>query len=138
MLLLNRVFPDANFIHIIRDGKAVALSNEHKFRPSPWGAPVALRESAEYWKEIVLHLQGAGAHIGDRFTTIKYENLCQDVRAVVSSIMQSVGLTEAKDVLREVLPPSSVATPRLNASFSWPACVGARQISMSACTRRHP
>ena len=39
---------------------------------------------------------------------------------------------------RAVLPPSSVATPRLNASVSWPVCVGARQISMSACTRRHP
>ena len=25
-----------------------------------------------------------------------------------------------------VLPPSSVATPRLNASVSWPACVGER------------
>ena len=112
VLLLNRVFPDANFIHIIRDGKAVALSNEHKFRSSPWGAPVALRESAEYWKEIVLHLQGAGAHIGDRFTTIKYENLCQDVRAVVSSIMQSVGLTEAKDVLRELPDKLSITNQR--------------------------
>ena len=27
---------------------------------------------------------------------------------------------------RLVLPPSSVATPRLNASVSWPACVGER------------
>ena len=26
--------------------------------------------------------------------------------------------------LGSVLPPSSVATPRLNASVSWPACVG--------------
>ena len=29
-----------------------------------------------------------------------------------------------------VLTPSSVATQHLNASVSWPACVGARQISM--------
>ena len=27
---------------------------------------------------------------------------------------------------QRVLPPSSVATPRLNASVSWPACVGER------------
>ena len=30
------------------------------------------------------------------------------------------------DVDGPVLPPSSVATPRLNASVSWPACVGER------------
>ena len=31
-----------------------------------------------------------------------------------------------------VLPPSSVATPRLNASVSWPACVGERHKKAAA------
>ena len=103
VLLLNRVFPDADFIHIIRDGKAVALSNEHKFKRSPWGSPAALRWSAEYWNEIIFHLQGAGETIGDRFTVIKYESLCKDVRGVVSSIMKSTELREAEHIL-EALP----------------------------------
>ena len=37
------------------------------------------------------------------------------------------GLFQKGRVLaQEVLPPSSVATPCLNANVSWPACVGER------------
>ena len=112
VLLLNRVFPNANFIHIIRDGKAVALSNEHKFARSPLGRPLALRESAEYWKETIFHLQSAGEKIGDRFEIIKYESLCQDVRGVVSSIMKSTGLTETDTVLEELPATLSITNER--------------------------
>ena len=35
-------------------------------------------------------------------------------------------LGASKIIRQTVLPPSSVATPCLNASVSWPACVGER------------
>ena len=112
VLLLNRVFPTANFIHIIRDGKAVALSNEHKFARSPWGPAVALRESAEYWKDTVLHLKDANTRIGGRFTVIKYESLCKDVRGIMSSTMKSSGLAEIGEVLGKLPATLSITNER--------------------------
>ncbi|MFB6356607.1 MAG: sulfotransferase [bacterium] len=51
-LLLARNIPDAQFIHLIRDGRAVALSNLHKFEREYSGTE-ALKESAGHWKDVV-------------------------------------------------------------------------------------
>jgi hypothetical protein len=48
--LIREVFPDTLFIHIVRDGRAVALSNCHKFQRREKDKLKALCHSAEHWK----------------------------------------------------------------------------------------
>ena len=46
---------------------------------------------------------------------------------VAIALLLGGGLVAAQAATLAVLPPSSVATPYLNANVSWPACVGERQ-----------
>ena len=54
-------------------------------------------------------------------------NTLASARIPRASKLLICGLFQKVRVLaQEVLPPSSVATPCLNANVSWPACVGER------------
>ena len=103
VLLLNAVFPDAFFVHIIRDGKAVALSNQHKFARSPLGAVSSLRLSCGYWRDVVNHLLEAQKRIGEsRFLLTKYEHLCEDVKGTLSRICEFCHVPYAAQFFRNV------------------------------------
>jgi hypothetical protein len=111
--LLGIVFPKAFFIHIIRDGKAVALSNEHKFARSPWGEPVALKQSAEFWRTIVQHIEASRETLGKRLITIKYEELCLDVPSALATLLREVGLEETIGFRARLPDRLSITNPRL-------------------------
>ncbi len=103
VLLLNAVFPDAFFIHIIRDGKAVALSNRAKFSRSPYGAATSLQQSCEYWKNVIEYLLHAQELIGDkRFLLITYEDFCRNVHMRLEQICAFCRLHYAKDIFQHI------------------------------------
>jgi len=100
--LLNAMFPDAYFLHIIRDGRAVANSLLQAYwwpemqlwwlngmRPSEWNRrqrdPVEL--CAMNWQQTIEEVFRNKKLLGDRYVEIRYEALTHDVRASLSSIL---------------------------------------------------
>ena len=66
------VLPEARFIHLIRDGRDVALS----VLPMNWG-PESITEAAELWVERVTLARENGATVG-HYMEVKYEDLVSD------------------------------------------------------------
>ena len=81
---LSEMFPDAKFIHIVRDGRDVALS----LFGMPWGAPRNCYMVAKYWQERVSAAQASGADLGaEKYLEIKYERLLTDPVSVFQKIV---------------------------------------------------
>jgi hypothetical protein len=79
MRLLDRIFHDARFIHIVRDGRAVALSNQKRFEQDDRSPAEALRTSARTWTETLEYIEAMHRRLGARLMTMRYEEFCQDV-----------------------------------------------------------
>jgi hypothetical protein len=80
--LLAGAFPEARFLHIVRDGRDVApsLTGMH-FGPDHFGA------AALFWRERVARGRAAGRRIGaDRYREIRYEDLVADPEAVLRDV----------------------------------------------------
>ena len=71
---INDLFPDAQFIHIIRDGRDVARS----VIKLPWG-PNDIIEAASWWNDYVWVARRMGAILGkERYIEVRYEDLVAD------------------------------------------------------------
>jgi Sulfotransferase family len=68
--LLAQLFPTARFIHIIRDGRDVALS----FLKFLWG-PTTLYCGARHWGRVVSAGRRDGADLGSRYFELQFEDL---------------------------------------------------------------
>lgn len=79
---LNGWFPDARFVHIVRDGRDVALSNQ----TMPYGAG-NIAECAHSWNLRVAKARAIGSVLHpERFHELKYEDLVLDPEAVLRSL----------------------------------------------------
>lgn len=75
--------PNALFIHIIRDGRDIALSLKKmgEFRPVPWNRePASLETTALYWQWMVKKGKEHGKLIPNDYAEIHYEELVRDPR----------------------------------------------------------
>ena len=90
--LMAEVYPDARFVHIIRDGRDVARS----IVPQPW-PPHTVREAADEWRRSVEAGRRAVAVVGDRLLEIRYEDLLADPRPVVERLYSHLGLEGGLD-----------------------------------------
>lgn len=94
--VLNRIFPDALFIHIVRDGKAVALSNYKRFMRRPLMPEESLRVSADRWVDTLEYIEGIEPRLGPRLVGIRYEELCEDVHGLLRHLLEFCGLDPAR------------------------------------------
>lgn len=86
--LLARLFPEARFIHIIRDGRDVALS-----LTDLWFARQGVGEAALFWKRRVRAGRTAGRRLGpERYREVRYEDLIADPRPVVGALCEFADL----------------------------------------------
>jgi hypothetical protein len=89
MDLLGRLFPRAKFIHLIRDGRDVALS----YLSVPWG-PGTTWEAAWKWRRDVTAGRDAGSRLGrDRYLEIRYERLVSSPVSTLEQVCSFGGLT---------------------------------------------
>ena len=87
--LLAPVFPEARFVHIIRDGRNVAPS----LMELPHG-PKDLGKATLYWRRHVQRGRKAGARLGpQRYREIRYESLTADAERVVRELCGFLELT---------------------------------------------
>lgn len=95
--LLGSLFPEAKFVHIIRDGRAVALS--YLERPE-WG-PNNMAEAANHWKSRVNRGREAGRALGpERYLEARYEDMVDDPEGGTRRICEFLGLAFEEGMLR--------------------------------------
>jgi hypothetical protein len=90
MRQIKKELPDALFVHIIRDGRDIALSlmKMQGFRPFPWSRKTpGLLETALYWEWMVRKGREHGERIPD-YTEVHYEELVTHRREVVNRLAE--------------------------------------------------
>jgi hypothetical protein len=80
---LRRLYPDAQFIHIIRDGRAVAAS----YLRAPWG-PTNIVAAAQYWRWNVLQGLKFARRYPDRCVSVRYEDLVADPHSEITRLLE--------------------------------------------------
>ncbi len=132
-----RLFRDAKFIHLIRDGRNVALS----YSNVPFG-PKSVAAAAELWATRV----GRGLHDGrslggDRYLEIRYEDLVEDAEGEVKDICDFLeldfdpGMLDYTERARSaVLPRAAQYNPKVlekpKASRAWQNEMPARDVEV--------
>jgi hypothetical protein len=95
--LLKELFPEAKFVHIIRDGRDVALSH---LDIEGWG-PRSLDEAAVQWRRHVLRGITDGAALGsEAYKELRYEQLVEAPEGVLKGLCDFVGLSYDPAMLR--------------------------------------
>ena len=93
---ISRLFPEARFVNVIRDGRNVALS----YLERPWG-PSTVIEGALYWRSRVSRGRAAGKKLGpQRYTEVRYEDLVADTENEVRRICEFLDLPYKPEMLR--------------------------------------
>lgn len=85
MPLIAELLPEAHFIHVIRDGRDVALS----VRLLSFG-PDSIEDAALWWSERVQKGQEAGA--GLPYIEVRYESLVEDARPELERVCEFIDL----------------------------------------------
>ncbi len=80
--------PEACFVHLIRDARAVAASR----RGLHFGPGASLRAQAEDWRDQIHHGREAGRRLGPRYLELRYEDLVRDPRTTLESLVPSLDL----------------------------------------------
>lgn len=88
MLRIKRDFPDAKFIHIIRDPRDLSLSLDKKgwSRPLPWDKGNSLLAAGIYWEWIVRKGRKYGQQVGADYMETRYEQLVQTPTVALAKI----------------------------------------------------
>jgi LPS sulfotransferase NodH len=85
---LSALFPEAVFVHIIRDGRDVAMS----FVDGGWADDLA--QAVLYWKLQVSRGRASGRRLAPgRYVEIRYEDLVADPASTLSQVCRSIRLT---------------------------------------------
>jgi hypothetical protein len=86
---IKKEIPNALFVHIIRDGRDIALSLKKMggFRPLPWDRNSrSLMATAMYWEWMVRKAQRYGSQISSDYTEVHYEDLVSDPRLALEKL----------------------------------------------------
>lgn len=86
MRLIERVLPEARFVHIIRDGRDVALS----VVPRSWG-PATVEAAAENWRKRIESARRQAPKLG-HYMEVHYEELISDTEPVLKSVCEFIDL----------------------------------------------
>jgi hypothetical protein len=95
MLRLKKALPEAKFIHVIRDGRDVALSQARKASD-----PTPLDVAGRRWKSRVLKTRLRARRIPDDYMEVRYEDLILDTEATLRRICRFIDLRFHPAMLR--------------------------------------
>jgi hypothetical protein len=101
---VNRNFPDARFIIILRDGRAVSSS----YIRSRWGIATNIYYGALVWKkELELQLKFSRAY-PEKCYVVRYEDLVKDPERELEDICRFLNVSYAKNMLYYYREPSYI------------------------------
>jgi hypothetical protein len=112
MDLIVRLFPDATFIHVIRDVRDVAVSMwHHKRRLQPAFdrsvGEVAVNIAKVWAPSMDMVSRFGEERFGARYIEVRYEDLSADLAAALTPAVQALGVSDAPDVMEAVAAASS-------------------------------
>lgn len=87
MMYIEKLLPEAHFVHVIRDGRDVALSNK-----GLWFGTNSVEEAAERWCSWIEHARRQARYL-KRYKEIRYEDLVSDTEPVLKEICQFLDLS---------------------------------------------
>ena len=138
ILLLSRLWPEAKFIHQIRDGRNVVLS----YADVPFG-PKTLGKAADLWKRRVEQGLAHGRPLGpDRYMEIRYEEFVSDTPNMTKRLCDFLGIEFHPDMLdyveksrTDILPRAArynpnVTKPPTSSLRSWENQMTDKQVEM--------
>lgn len=96
LLYLHRIketIPDALVIHIIRDGRDVALSTDKQkyIKPLPWDRLPSKMAAGLYWDWMVSKGRRDGRDLGGDYIEVHFEELIRDPRKTLATLGQFIG-----------------------------------------------
>jgi Sulfotransferase family len=101
--LLERLFPDAIHVHLVRDGRDAAtsfLSMPEGIATATWAHPRSAAGFACQWRTEVEAARALGGRVGPgRYLEVRYERLVAEPEAVLRQICAFAGLEYAGDML---------------------------------------
>jgi SAM-dependent methyltransferase len=108
-------FPEARFIHIVRDGRDIALSHE----TMPYGVANTL-EAAEKWRHRLTVNLKMGAILGTKnYLVVRYEDLVLDTEKVLRKLCDFIGIPFSAKMLH--YPEMVSKKVPENRRWLWPA-----------------
>ncbi|MFL5767581.1 MAG: sulfotransferase [Actinomycetota bacterium] len=92
---LSELFPESRFVHLIRDGRDVALS----IREMSWG-PSRMPALAEFWAKRIRIGRTEGARLGpERYLELRYEDLVEDPVSALRRVCPFLDLDFRQEML---------------------------------------
>ena len=100
---LFRLFPDAQFIHVVRDPRAAVASQI----PIGWDEPgMALASAANRWELAIRRIDLAAARLRpDQLLDVRYEDLVRDPQATLRRICEFAGLRAGEAIEQMIAAP---------------------------------
>lgn len=109
--VLKALFPSCRIVHLVRDGRDVALSH----RNVEWGMRSIPRLAADWrWKTLVGHK--LGRLLGEDYLLVRYEDLVLDTERTLHRVARFLGVSYADEMLAY---PRTGATEMPQQSLPW-------------------
>jgi Sulfotransferase family len=100
--LLEDIFPDAIWIHLVRDGRDAALSFlelPEGFAGKTWAQPRTVAQFAARWRTEILAARRLGRHAGGRYLELRYEDLVAEPERELRHICEHASLPWEAEML---------------------------------------
>ena len=94
--LLERLFPDALWVHLVRDGRDAGLSFlelPEGFSGKTWALPRTAGQFAARWRTEILSARRLGKHVGSRYLELRYEDLVTEPERELRRVCEHASLT---------------------------------------------
>lgn len=121
---LLELFPDAQFLHIVRDGRDVALS----IRQTTFG-PKNAAECAEDWRNAVLAIDAFASRLAPgQFLQVRYEDLIGDAAGTLRRVGGWLGIDDRDGALANVINTQVAHELLGNNTDKWRRCMHPREL----------
>jgi hypothetical protein len=88
MAIIGRALPEARFVHLIRDGRDVALSRRRR----GMGAERPMAETAAKWRDRILAARRQARRLRGRYLELRYEDLVAEPEPILRRICEFIEL----------------------------------------------
>ncbi len=112
--LLERLFPDAIWVHLVRDGRDAALSFlelPEGFSGKTWALPRTVPQFAARWRTEILAARKLGRHAGSRYLELRYEDLVADPEQHLRLVCEHASLAWEPQLLDHTRPSDTAHMP---------------------------